>query len=256
MALLSLGIGGWPGDSNGCFVIERPSCFCEGPYRGLVAQPANTFSNFGFIAMGLVIAFFTDRDRRRRAAGDLPQPANLMTRSDLFPSVYAVAVALLGPGSMALHASMTFWGGHVDVASMYIFSGLLIAYAWTRLMKLSSTGFLLLYLGLTAFLVWTKLGTDVESNWIFGLTLAIAVFSEAAVRLTGDRPSLDLRYAALTALLFGAAFAIWLPSRSGGALCNPDTWLQGHALWHLLCAGATGSIFLYLRSERTTASSA
>jgi hypothetical protein len=40
------------------------------------------------------------------------------------------------------------------------------------------------------------------------------------------------------------------PSRTGGFLCDPDSLLQGHAVWHLLCAGTTGSIYLYHRSER------
>ncbi len=47
------------------------------------------------------------------------------------------------------------------------------------------------------------------------------------------------------------AFAVWIPSRrSDGALSDPDSLLQEHALWHLLCALATLLIWLYYRSER------
>ncbi len=250
--LLALGAGGWPGETNGCFETQRPTCFCEGPHRGLLAQPSNTLSNVGFIGMGLLLAWVTDRDRARRAAGTRISPSNLITDSPFFASVYAVAVALLGPGSMALHASMTFWGGQVDVASMYVYSGLLIALAATRTWPMTKTAFLLLYLLLAGALVVSKVWTSLDSNVVFGATLAVWVGLEIAIHRRPGGPTLDLRWAALTVLCFGSAFAIWVPSLSGGPLCDPASWLQGHAAWHLLCACATGAIYLYLRSERRT----
>jgi len=55
--------------------------------------------------------------------------------------------------------------------------------------------------------------------------------------------------------LFGLAFALWVPSLSGGPLCDPHSALQGHAAWHLLDALAAGSLFLYFASERNIAAS-
>ena len=34
------------------------------------------------------------------------------------------------------------------------------------------------------------------------------------------------------------AFGVWIPSQTGGLWCIPESWLQGHALWHVLCAVA------------------
>ena len=34
------------------------------------------------------------------------------------------------------------------------------------------------------------------------------------------------------------------------ALCSPESLLQGHAAWHLLCAGATVCLYGYALSER------
>jgi hypothetical protein len=51
---------------------------------------------------------------------------------------------------------------------------------------------------------------------------------------------------------FGAyliATIIWRPSRTGGWLCNPDTLLQGHALWHILGAVAMWCFYNYFRTE-------
>jgi hypothetical protein len=38
-----------------------------------------------------------------------------------------------------------------------------------------------------------------------------------------------------------------------GRFTGPDTWLQGHALWHILTSLSLGCIYLYSRSEGTAA---
>jgi hypothetical protein len=32
--------------------------------------------------------------------------------------------------------------------------------------------------------------------------------------------------------------------------CNPDSWIQAHMIWHLLCAIATLSFFNFYRNEK------
>ena len=249
-ALLALGsvlgfaLAGWPGQQNACREDMRPTCFCETPRPGLVAQPANTFSNFGFIAVGLWIAVVTDRQRRGR-----PERRNLLTETDLYPTTFAVVTVLLGPGSMFMHASLTLWGGLVDVASMYLFAGLLVAYAVTRLRALSPAAFLLIFVSLVTLLVGAQgsVGLPVEAT--FGLLLLTSVAIDW--RLSRRRPevTIDRRLVVLAVASFLTAFAIWLPSLTGGPLCDPESWIQGHAIWHLLCACAAGAVFLYYRSE-------
>jgi hypothetical protein len=46
---------------------------------------------------------------------------------------------------------------------------------------------------------------------------------------------------------------IWRASQQGGALCEPDTLLQGHALWHLLGAVAMFCFYHYFRTETSDA---
>jgi len=54
----------------------------------------------------------------------------------------------------------------------------------------------------------------------------------------------------LAVTLFGACFGIWLLSHNGGVLCDPDSWLQGHGLWHLGGAATALLLYFYMRSER------
>lgn len=49
---------------------------------------------------------------------------------------------------------------------------------------------------------------------------------------------------------FLAAFWIWTQGKGGTALCQPDSWLQFHAVWHVLCAVATFCFFMFLRTQR------
>jgi len=106
------------------------------------------------------------------------------------------------------------------------------------------------FVGLAGVLAWSKLALPVASDPVFGALLAAFVGLEAVGARRG-RTRIDRRWLLAAGGLFALAFAIWIPSRTRtGLLCDPEAALQGHAVWHLLCALAAGSIFLYLRSER------
>jgi len=242
---LSLGAAGWPGFTpNGCRVEPRPTCFCERPHPGLVAQPANTWSNLGFVAVGLTIAAAADRGRLRA------RPANPLTRTRFYPGIFAVTIALLGPGSMFLHGSLTREGGALDVASMYLFAGLLLAYASLRLLRLSRRSFAGVFALGAGVPIALRLTMAPPVEVVFGLLLVAFAAAEWAVARRRPELARDPRPIALATGLFAAAFAVWVPSLSGGPLCDPESPLQGHALWHLLCAASAGCVFLYLASER------
>jgi hypothetical protein len=244
--LAAVGMGGWPGDGNGCRELMRPACFCEQPRPAGVAQPANTWSNLAFVAVGLAIAIQHDRVRRR---GRAPERRNPMTTTSFHPTLYAGVTALLGPGSMALHASMTVWGGRLDVLSMYLWVGLVIVYALGRLVPLRPGAFLAAFAALVGALGFTKWRLPIDSDFVFGAMIGVAVAGNAAVRWRRPGMRFESRWLLVALAAFATAFAVWLPSRSGGALCDPQSLVQGHALWHVLCAVAAGAVYLYLRSE-------
>ncbi|MCG8592522.1 MAG: ceramidase domain-containing protein [Proteobacteria bacterium] len=246
--LVAMASAGWPGATNGCLEPDatRPDCFCERSEQRWIAQPANTLSNLGFVGVGLAIGVWADRRRRRGTAA----PSNPIDGDPRTAALFAAVIALLGPGSMALHASQTIWGGQVDVASMYLFSSLVIAFGVQRITDCSWGRFAGLFAGLFALLVATKLWIPIESNIVFGSTLVSMIVVDLVARRRRPERRRDTRYLVAAVTLFLAAFAIWLPSRTGGPWCDPNSWLQGHALWHLLCALAAAAVFLYLHSEQ------
>ena len=52
---------GYPGGPDECLRLD--DCYCEAPRPGMAAQPANAWSNLGFVLVGLAV--LADTSRRR-----------------------------------------------------------------------------------------------------------------------------------------------------------------------------------------------
>lgn len=233
VGLLMLAVGfGWLGPDVG-----RGSNFCEVASRGVVRQPANSWSNLGFVFAGLVIAL---------QVRPCDMPVGLQT-------FYACVVVVLGPASAAMHATQSSLGGHLDLLSMYLVAGFAAAYAWVRVVRRGLRWFFVAYVtcvvGCELAGLWTRPVPVVQyaGNVAFGTLLIVAVVLETRLWRRGEtQRTIGLGFAALGSML--VAFFIWIMSQHGW--CAPDSWLQGHAVWHLLCALAAYFLFRLYVSER------
>jgi hypothetical protein len=226
LLLAAAAAAGWPGEPNPC--IASAECYCELFRPGPMRQPANTLSAFAFIAVGVLLA---KRARTRRAAA------------------FCATIALIGPGTMALHASMTKWGGNVDTSSMFLFILFAILLNAARLRPAVERVFWPLYATFAVPLVLLKFWGTVRGEIIFGALVAAFIGLEIAVAALRPRDRTAWFFGGAAG--FAAGFAVWLPSRTPtGALCvDPSSLLQGHAAWHLLTALAAGAVFLHLEPE-------
>ncbi len=218
---------GWPGKPN--HLTFGNAFYCEAFRPGWVRQPANTFSNIGFIAMGLYLA---TRAKSWRGAA------------------FALIISLLGPGSMALHASMTALGGGIDVSSMFIFIGFATAHDAARLSSIVDRNFAPVLAAtcvvMTALGIW---GHEFGPR-LFAALIAVFLLLDALVAFRKAGAARDRRRLALGTGFFFAGYACWLLSeKSTSFWCSPYSWFQGHAAWHLFCALAAGSIYWYLEPE-------
>lgn len=244
-ALLAVaGQEGWSGAPNGC--LQGGSCFCEADRGGFLRTPSNSLSNAGFALSGLGIALWLGYERRR---GRHPRAGGPMRSTRFYPGAYALVTASIGPGSFALHASLTGWGGTLDVFTMFLFIGFVLVYGIARACELGIPAFLALYAALSALLLAALLTVGYGTE-IFG-ALVVACFALAIGLRRSGRAHSDARWMWAAVATFLTAWFIWLPSRNDGPLCDPHSWLQGHAIWHLLCALATVWIFVFLRSEES-----
>lgn len=238
----AFGAYGWPGE-----FVGAGSMFCEAFGETWIKQPANTWSNLGFVAAGLWMVKRISRD-----VGDSSATENAFTRSLSLPMLYAGLVIFIGPGSMALHGSGHAWGHTLDVLAMFTFIMFPIAWSLTRLADGGERTFWLAYLSLTTPLTLAHLLGVIPFSGIllYVVLIPTAIVLESAryfVRPAGMR-SLGFTLGALGC--FALAFAAWRLSLSGAPLCAPESLIQGHALWHLLCAAATVFLFAAYMKER------
>jgi len=240
-AFFGLGLGGWPGE-----FAAAGGMFCEHFRDGWVKQPANTWSNLGFVAAGLWIATRVGDGVRVAGAG-----RNLLTRSRTMPAVYAALVVFLGPGSMFMHGSGREWGATADVVSMLIWIAFPVAYAAVRRFGGGERAFWVLYLilavGLGGLRAVGALPVSGSATYAVLIPGFVALEVGAAVRRPGV--ARQPRWMGVAFVAFLTALVIWRLSHTGAPLCDPHSLLQGHAAWHLLCAVSTVGIFLYYATE-------
>jgi hypothetical protein len=230
---------GWLGPDVG-----RGAGFCERA-PGLIRQPANTFSNAGFVVAGLLIAWHAGA-RRADAAG-------LRMHRGLATAV-ACIVVLLGPGSAAMHATQSALGGQLDVLSMYLVASFAAAYAATRWWRGGGALLLAAFLGGVTFCELVSAWhvrvpvVNTAGNAAFTLLLVVAATLEALIMRRGEtRARRGYAYGSLAAYVTGSA--VWNASKSW--LCAPHSLIQGHAIWHVCCAVAAYLLYRYYASERT-----
>jgi len=241
--------GGYPGGPDEC--LRLGDCYCEQPGPGIAAQPANAWSNLGFVVVGLLV--LADGARRRTGSS-----GGRMDTDRRYGRLYGAVAVFLGLGSFAFHGSLRAWGGYVDVQSMHAFLGFVLAYDLARIHGWSWRVFQRWFAGLfAAFSALIALLPPEHGRTLFAVLVVVALLVEAAVSSPALRPwaptPLDPRrvpwfWAGLAS--FVAAFAVWNVSRTDGVWCAPDSLLQGHALWHLLTAVSVGCFYQYFRGER------
>jgi hypothetical protein len=219
-------------------------CFCERIRSGAIRQPANTWSNLGFILVGLSVIVSAARDLGRRSQ---PGALNPMRTQFAYPAVYGIATLLIGMGSVFYHSSLVFAGQTVDVISIYLLTSFMVIYSLFRAGWTSPKAFVATYLPLNIALGYVAINWPVSRRYIFIVLLLAVLVCEAIVRrrthLTAKRSFL---YVALVNLV--AACACWIVDITG-TVCLPNSWFQAHAMWHILIAATIGFVYLYYRSE-------
>lgn len=202
--------------------------FCEENLCAWVVEPSNTASCAAFVVAGLSL---TVRARRDGAQGFLRW---------LGPVTIGVGVF-----SVALHATMTFWGGRLDIFSMYLLATSLI---FLNLGRLGLRAGILAYGAvngaLAAVLVLVRSAIGIP---LFGVLMTVVGLQEIHLFATRSRrPPVSYRWFWITAAIFLSGLGVWALDLSR-VLCDPaNHWLQGHSYWHASCAvAAVGAYRFY-----------
>ena len=235
-------VSGWMGPPTG--VVDM---FFE-VSDGLILQPVNTYSNIGFIIAGLTIGW-------SQAHGNYSFNINALTNGRFLSGFYATLAVLLGPGSMAMHATMTEIGGFLDMMSMYLIASLIFSYAFIRFFNLKNLGFVITFSSSLVFLLYINTLKEVEvpfvgfiGSFFFGLFLIVSAILELLHHFI-KKTNIDVRFGFASIFVMGLAVCIWKKSHTGDVWCDPHSIIQGHGAWHLLCAFAVYLLYRYYVSE-------
>lgn len=205
-----------PADGATCLTTR---CFCELVRADGIAQPADAWSSMAFVVAGVAVVL---------AVRPATRPERVLVL------LLAVALAAVGLGSFAFHATLTLWGQFADVFPMYavgcvLLAGALVRLGWTTPRRAWVGGLALL--AVLGMLLW--LWPD-SRRFLFAAVLLPGIVLELVrARLQGA----SARWLHLGLGLFVTAYVLWVLDQTG-ILCDPESWLQGHAAWHVLGAAA------------------
>ena len=206
--------------------------FCERRLCAWVVEPSNAWSNAAYVLVGAWILW------RRRG-----RPASAL-------SAIGVAAVLLGLGSFSFHATGVRVFEVIDVAGMYLISGLALTFALQRLRSWSdavAVGFFVAVVLVSSVLM---IGLGNDGIVMFGAQ-ALAVLGMER-RLWARTPAIIGRWLLAAVAALGVGLLIWVFDFRG-TLCDPDNhFVTGHAVWHVLTAVSLLCFFQFharLRAE-------
>ena len=213
---------------------------------------SDTWSNLAYVLVGFYALALGWHDRRRPA----PANAGYVIHTPVMSILLGAGCCFLGFGSGLFHASLTRWGQQLDVAAMYSPLVVFIAINVGRWVPRLNAGGgragvptwpILAGLALiVSFLLYEYKWSMRSSVVLPTLILIVAAFVVVDRFQRRRRLSVPLMIVSLAALV--AARICWVMDVKG-SFSGPDTWLQGHAVWHLLTALSLATIYLYYRTE-------
>ena len=229
------------------------SHFCElNRWEMLIIQPSNTWSNFGFLIVGLILISVGIKDHYFKGRHKIN---NLIAKHPAFTILIGVALIHLFIGSFFYHASMTLAFQKMDITGIYAVLIALFTYNAFKAFPLIKIGNrirsshkILIGFGIALNIVFF-----VEIwKWNINIVFPVLILSLFALNFINMRrktiKKMYKQYLTSSALTMLAAATIWILDRSD-VICMPTSIFQGHALWHLLCALAILFLYFYYRSE-------
>ncbi|GAA4408510.1 hypothetical protein GCM10023187_30480 [Nibrella viscosa] len=208
-------------------------------------QPINTYSNLAYFFFGILILLIARHDYRNR----VNRQANRLADFPLLSVLMGSCFVYLSIGSAFFHASLTYVGQRVDMNATY--------------------SILITLLGITLYhLVYRiRLSRLQQRLWVAALVAVIGLFLPLALLVPSSRlvPALILLLNAGMVMHFVqfraqrsiglvllsltlVVLAIYIRTLDVQKVgCDPYSFFQGHALWHLLTALSSFCSYWFFR---------
>lgn len=206
-------------------------CFCEAVSGGIPTQIGASWSSLAFVLLGVWVI--------------LNRGAQATRERTLLP-LAGIAMIAIGASSFVYHATLTFVGQWLDVFSMYLLGLLLGLGALWRAGRLSGRAAIWMFVVLAIVLGVAQFVYPDARRILFALVLLPGVILELTPYIAGRGPG-SRRWILAALATFVLAYVIWVLDQS--ALCDPNSWLHGHSVWHVL--GAVAALLVTVHWRRT-----
>lgn len=201
--------------------------FCEERLCALIVEPANTWSNIGYLIVGIIIALHSKKHSKS---------------SFHFFSVTSVYLFI---GSSLFHATGTFWGEVLDLSAMFMLSLAMLTInlkRWFHLkLRLTYAVFLLSFVAsVILLLIFKPIGI-----LLFSAQVIVALSLELLLWKRQIMPQAKYKTLLKAFTFFGIAFFFWILDISK-IMCIPTNhYFTGHSAWHLLNAATIYYLYLF-----------
>ncbi len=214
----------------------------------LFHQSMNTYSNLAYFFFGVLITQIAMYDFKNKA--EITQ--NRLEKFPLLSALMGICFIYLSFGSAFFHASLTYMGQRVDMNGTYSIS--------------------ITLLGIGFYHVFHKIDFSERAKklWLGGLLLTILAFLKIALMISSSKllPAMIVLLMILIAIhyfqfrkekslilaVFGFVLmfvAIKIRTLDVQKIdCDPYSWYQGHAVWHLLTALSSFSSYAFFRFSK------
>lgn len=244
-----------------------PTGFCEyfDP-NALVGEPINAWSNFSYIAAGMIVLITHDLIRLGKV--DRRDKYVLQDENLHYLLIYGSLVIWIGLASFYMHASYRstpwFSAGFLDVLSMNMYLSGLIIMSLSILFDIKKRNlYIIIVVDIILMVFLMKLDLNLPSlggGGLFELLLISAFINEILIglglysKVFKNKGARQVRRNVLLLpvilIMFLVAFWLWHFGLKDAPTCDPYSWWQWHAVWHFITACATLAIALYLLTEK------
>ncbi len=170
----------------------------------------------------------------------------------MYALLYAFALLVVGVGSAFFHATLSLRAQFVDVMGMYFVATFALICTLDRLRKLTAAQFIGGYVAMNAVLAIVLHVAPAMRRLVFGLLVVTVLAIEGVIR-RGAGPHPATKHLVCAAAILSVAFLIWILDYTR-LLCQPESLMQGHAVWHILGAVSVWYLYLYYRAGGETRS--
>lgn len=227
--------------------------FCEcATLEAFFREPINTWSNLPFLFFSVVFFLTGMRDLRSYSR------VNMMSYLPIYSFLFALGGLYIFVSSSFFHMSLTTIGEQLDLSGVFFVVLLPFIYNLHKAYNIqrfsnpvrTTKKTINFFIGLFIFMIagLTVFKWEMPTLVIVPILIVLTAIGITHMILKHPGES-DVRLLIISGFLLtvGATFFM-LDNHS--ALCNEESIIQCHAIWHLCCSSAWYFLYLYLRSEK------